>query len=66
MPVLTGDFKDLAALGQASTKPLKQRPRTAPALLEVILLQIIAYQIAVRRDCDLDQPRNLAKRATVE
>jgi len=35
-------------------------------ILEVIPLQLLAYQIAVRRGCDIDQPRNLAKSVTVE
>jgi glutamine---fructose-6-phosphate transaminase (isomerizing) len=35
-------------------------------LLEMIPLQLLAYQIAVRRGCDVDQPRNLAKSVTVE
>lgn len=35
-------------------------------LLAVIPLQLLAYHIAVARDCDVDQPRNLAKSVTVE
>ena len=35
-------------------------------ILEVIPLQLLAYHIAVRRGCDIDQPRNLAKSVTVE
>jgi len=35
-------------------------------LLEMIPLQLIAYHIAVKRGCDVDQPRNLAKSVTVE
>jgi glucosamine--fructose-6-phosphate aminotransferase (isomerizing) len=35
-------------------------------LLEVLPLQLLAYHIAVRRGCDVDQPRNLAKSVTVE
>lgn len=35
-------------------------------LLSVIPLQLLAYYIAVMRDCDVDQPRNLAKSVTVE
>ena len=35
-------------------------------ILEVIPLQMLAYHIAVRRGCDVDQPRNLAKSVTVE
>ena len=35
-------------------------------LLAVIPLQLLAYQIAVLRGCDVDKPRNLAKSVTVE
>ncbi|MCL4511194.1 MAG: glutamine--fructose-6-phosphate transaminase (isomerizing) [Bacteroidetes bacterium] len=35
-------------------------------ILSVIPLQLLAYYIAVRRGCNVDQPRNLAKSVTVE
>ncbi len=35
-------------------------------MLTVIPLQLLAYYIAVRRGCDVDKPRNLAKSVTVE
>ena len=35
-------------------------------VLEIMPLQLLAYHIAVRRGCDVDQPRNLAKSVTVE
>ena len=35
-------------------------------VLSVIPLQLLAYHIAVKRGCDVDQPRNLAKSVTVE
>lgn len=35
-------------------------------IVNVVPLQIFAYQIAVARGCDVDQPRNLAKSVTVE
>ncbi|PYS82691.1 MAG: glutamine--fructose-6-phosphate transaminase (isomerizing) [Acidobacteria bacterium] len=35
-------------------------------ILAVIPLQLLSYHIAVRRGCDVDQPRNLAKSVTVE
>ncbi len=44
-------------------------PRTIDPLtpvLSVIPLQLLAYYIAVRRGCDVDKPRNLAKSVTVE
>ena len=40
-------------------------PMVTP-VLTVIPLQLLAYHIAVRRGCDVDQPRNLAKSVTVE
>ncbi|HEU4612419.1 MAG TPA: glutamine--fructose-6-phosphate transaminase (isomerizing) [Kofleriaceae bacterium] len=40
-------------------------PLLAPVLM-VVPLQLLAYHIAVRRGCDVDQPRNLAKSVTVE
>ncbi len=41
-------------------------PELLLPLLEVVPLQLLAYHIAVRRGCDVDQPRNLAKSVTVE
>jgi glucosamine--fructose-6-phosphate aminotransferase (isomerizing) len=44
-------------------------PATTPLLTPVAItipLQLLAYHIAIRRGCDVDQPRNLAKSVTVE
>jgi len=44
-------------------------PATLPLLspvLTTIPLQLLAYHVAVRRGCDVDRPRNLAKSVTVE
>jgi glucosamine--fructose-6-phosphate aminotransferase (isomerizing) len=44
-------------------------PRTSEMLAPVLTsipLQLFAYNVAVRRGCDVDQPRNLAKTVTVE
>jgi glucosamine--fructose-6-phosphate aminotransferase (isomerizing) len=41
-------------------------PELLAPILEVVPLQLLAYHIAVRRGCDVDQPRNLAKSVTVE
>lgn len=35
-------------------------------ILSVIPLQLLAYHMAVKRGCNVDQPRNLAKSVTVE
>jgi glucosamine--fructose-6-phosphate aminotransferase (isomerizing) len=40
-------------------------PLITPVLM-VVPLQLLSYHIAVRRGCDVDQPRNLAKSVTVE
>jgi glucosamine--fructose-6-phosphate aminotransferase (isomerizing) len=41
-------------------------PELLAPLLEIVPLQLLAYHIAIRRGCDVDQPRNLAKSVTVE
>ena len=45
---------------------IPQAPELLLPILEVVPLQLLAYYIAVRRGCDVDQPRNLAKSVTVE
>jgi glucosamine--fructose-6-phosphate aminotransferase (isomerizing) len=41
-------------------------PELLAPILEIVPMQMLAYHIAVRRGCDVDQPRNLAKSVTVE
>jgi glucosamine--fructose-6-phosphate aminotransferase (isomerizing) len=46
-----------------------EMPLVHPALqpiVSVVPLQLLAYHVARRRGCDVDQPRNLAKSVTVE
>ncbi|MDP2054751.1 MAG: glutamine--fructose-6-phosphate transaminase (isomerizing), partial [Acidobacteriota bacterium] len=53
----------------SDTDSLITVPATSPLLMPVVLsipLQLLSYYIAVRRGCDVDQPRNLAKSVTVE
>ncbi len=45
---------------------IPRAPEMLLPLLEIVPLQLLAYHIAVRRGCDVDQPRNLAKSVTVE
>ncbi|MFL6208446.1 MAG: glutamine--fructose-6-phosphate transaminase (isomerizing) [Pyrinomonadaceae bacterium] len=59
--------------GDELSSKVSDRTITVPAssdllapILSVIPLQLLAYHIAVRRGCDVDQPRNLAKSVTVE
>ena len=46
--------------------PLPRVPEMLSPIAMVLPLQLLAYHIAVRRGCDVDQPRNLAKSVTVE
>ena len=45
---------------------LPRVPEMLSPIAMVLPLQLLAYHIAVRRGCDVDQPRNLAKSVTVE
>ena len=64
------------AVGTVGDKELAEKaedviyvPETSPLLTPVLTsipLQLFAYYVAVRRGCDVDQPRNLAKTVTVE
>ena len=63
----------IATEGDTTLKGLVEHVITIPAtievlspLIEIVPLQLLAYYIAVRRGCDVDQPRNLAKSVTVE
>jgi glucosamine--fructose-6-phosphate aminotransferase (isomerizing) len=46
--------------------PLPRVPELLSPIAMVLPLQLLAYHVAVRRGCDVDQPRNLAKSVTVE
>ncbi len=46
--------------------PVPHAPEWLLPILCVIPLQVFAYEMALRRGCDVDQPRNLAKSVTVE
>jgi glucosamine--fructose-6-phosphate aminotransferase (isomerizing) len=67
---LTTDGHDgLAALLDPASDFLVTVPESDPLLTPVLMvvpLQLLSYHIAVRRGCDVDQPRNLAKSVTVE
>jgi len=57
--------EELADLADAFI-PIPECLSELSPLLAVVPLQLLAYHIAVRRGCDVDQPRNLAKSVTVE
>ncbi len=46
--------------------PVPRSHELLQPILSVIPLQVFAYEMAVRRGADVDQPRNLAKSVTVE
>ena len=46
--------------------PLPELPWPLLPIVAAVPLQLLAYDVAVRRGCDVDQPRNLAKSVTVE
>jgi glucosamine--fructose-6-phosphate aminotransferase (isomerizing) len=63
-----GDQK-LAAILEPGKDFVLELPRAPELLTPIVMtlpLQLLAYDIAVRRGCDVDQPRNLAKSVTVE
>ncbi|HVB36917.1 MAG TPA: glutamine--fructose-6-phosphate transaminase (isomerizing) [Vicinamibacterales bacterium] len=67
--VTTGDDEDVRSLLDPAADVLLRVPEVPTFLTPIILvlpLQLLAYDIAVRRGCDVDQPRNLAKSVTVE
>jgi glucosamine--fructose-6-phosphate aminotransferase (isomerizing) len=62
-----GDANDerLQELAEAVI-PLAPLPWPLLPVVAAVPLQLLAYEVAVRRGCDVDQPRNLAKSVTVE
>jgi len=62
--VTEGDH--LARESSDHTIEIPHAPELLAPILEIVPLQLLAYHIAVRRGCDVDQPRNLAKSVTVE
>ncbi len=63
-----GDHK-LHSILDGSRDVVLELPVTPDLLTPIVMsipLQLLAYDIAVRRGCDVDQPRNLAKSVTVE
>jgi glutamine---fructose-6-phosphate transaminase (isomerizing) len=65
----TEGHSSISRLLDPSSDFLIEVPSAHPLLTPVLMvvpLQLLAYHIAVRRGCDVDQPRNLAKSVTVE
>ncbi len=62
--VTEGDH-EVSSFADASLAIPKIHPALQP-ILSVLPLQLLAYHVARKRGCDVDQPRNLAKSVTVE
>jgi len=56
---------DVATFADAVLTMPKIHPALQP-IVSAVPLQLLAYHVARRRGCDIDQPRNLAKSVTVE
>jgi glucosamine--fructose-6-phosphate aminotransferase (isomerizing) len=63
--VVTQGDQQVPAMADAIVEIPSSKDLLLP-ILEIVPLQLLAYQIALRRGCDVDQPRNLAKSVTVE
>ena len=68
-----GSIIAVVSEGDTETASLADDVLAIPTMSEIInpfpvsiAMQLIAYHIGVRRGCDIDQPRNLAKTVTVE
>jgi len=63
--IVTEDETEIASMSDHVIR-IPAAPDMLTPLLAVVPLQLLAYHIAVLRDADVDQPRNLAKSVTVE
>jgi glutamine---fructose-6-phosphate transaminase (isomerizing) len=63
--IVTEGDSEMARLADASF-PIPQTHDLLTPILASVPLQLFAYYVAVRRGCNVDQPRNLAKSVTVE
>ncbi|HTG88935.1 MAG TPA: glutamine--fructose-6-phosphate transaminase (isomerizing) [Vicinamibacterales bacterium] len=59
-------LKSILDPAQDAMIALPRVPQMLSPIAMVLPLQLLAYYVAVRRGCDVDQPRNLAKSVTVE
>ena len=64
-PSMAGEFAEVLSPTDEIIVVPDSDPLLTPVLM-VVPLQLLSYHISVRRGCDVDQPRNLAKSVTVE
>ena len=65
LSIVTEGDKSIKSLSDMVFEVPETMPFLAP-IINVIPLQLLAYHAAVKRGCNVDQPRNLAKSVTVE
>ncbi len=65
LSVLTQNDRRLSGIVDGAMY-IPEAPYHLTPILATVPLQLFAYHVAVRRGCDVDQPRNLAKSVTVE
>ena len=64
--LLISDDLDIASDYYDDVLVIPKVDKLIQGILTVIPLQLMAYEIARLRGCEIDQPRNLAKSVTVE
>ena len=64
--LLLSDDLDIASDYYDDVLVIPKVDKLIQGILTVIPLQLMAYEIARLRGCEIDQPRNLAKSVTVE
>jgi glucosamine--fructose-6-phosphate aminotransferase (isomerizing) len=62
---MSANFRPMSELAELEDLLAHLVPELDPILLN-IPLQLLAYHVALKRGCDIDKPRNLAKSVTVE
>lgn len=65
LAVVTEGDREIASLADQVVE-IPETPELLEPIVATVPLQLFAYYVAVRRGCDVDQPRNLAKTVTVE
>jgi glucosamine--fructose-6-phosphate aminotransferase (isomerizing) len=65
LAIVTEGDREVAALADRVLE-VPETPELLSPVVVTVPLQLLAYHVAVRRGCDVDRPRNLAKSVTVE
>jgi glucosamine--fructose-6-phosphate aminotransferase (isomerizing) len=65
LAIVTEGDREIASLADEVVE-IPDVPEFLEPIVASVALQLLAYEVAVHRGCDVDQPRNLAKTVTVE